>query len=316
MTALDCTNCGRVVADGYELCPLCADALHRELLEVPGLVLDLIITRSRLDKLSRGRVGGKSAETALPVRLNRFDEPSTRGPLNRLTLVIGTWARVAADHTDQFHDLHAALDSPGLRQLVHNTRRGPLDRAAISTEGAYDAELAAVWLASCGGDLRAIPDAGVMHDEITDALASVRRAIDRRPELSYRGQCSAIVRHDDGTSGLCDADLYVEGDESYVTCRGCGAQHEVRILVRDALGAVESRLFTIAELERVTRELGEPVPAGTMRSWHSRGQLRPRAWRQADGTESTFWMRRTDPPLFRLRDVRALRETREESGPA
>ncbi|MBM4489517.1 hypothetical protein GS937_01480 [Rhodococcus hoagii] len=306
---VDCHNCGRVVADGLELCTLCADSLHRELLEIPGLVSDMTITRARLDRMSRGRVGGKSAETALPVRLDKFDQRPTQRPLDHLTLVIGTWARVAADQTGQFHELHVALDSPGLRQLVHNSRRGRLDRAAVSTEGAYDVELASIWLAHCGGDLRTVPESGVMYDEITDALAYVRRAVDRMPELSYRGQCSSLV-----SGGLCGAGLYVEDGESYVTCRACGAHHVVSALVRDALSAIENRLFTIAELERVLRELGEPIPAGTMRSWHSRGQLQPRAWRQADGTESEYWMRRSDPPLFYLGDVRQLRDGRDWRG--
>ncbi|WP_027500821.1 hypothetical protein [Rhodococcus sp. UNC363MFTsu5.1] len=307
MSAIDCHNCGRVVADGYELCTLCADALHRELLTVPGLVADLTVTRARLDRMSRGRVGGKSSETALPVRLDRFDGLPTQRSLNHLTLIVGTWARLAADHTGQADDLDAALDSRGLRQLVHNRRDGRFDRAALATEGAYDVELAALWLACCGGDLRAVPDARAMHDEIADALASARRVVDRRPELAYRGQCSAIVAQPDSTRGLCGADLYVEDGDGYLTCHLCGASHDVRTLTRDALGAIENRLFTIAELERVLRELGEPVPAGTMRSWLSRGQLRPRAWRQVDGSESEFWVRRSDPPLFRLSDVRGLR---------
>ncbi|MFC7447900.1 hypothetical protein [Rhodococcus daqingensis] len=66
MSAIDCTNCGRVVADGYELCTLCADKLCKELLAVPGLISDLTVTRARLDRMSRGRVGGKSSEAALP----------------------------------------------------------------------------------------------------------------------------------------------------------------------------------------------------------------------------------------------------------
>ncbi|WP_064066963.1 hypothetical protein [Prescottella equi] len=200
---LDCTNCGRVVADGLELCTLCADSLHRELLEIPGLVSDMTITRARLDRMSRGRVGGKSAETALPVRLDKFDQRPTQRPLDYLTLVVGTWARVAADQTGQFHELHVALDSPGLRQLAHNNRRGRLDRAALSTEPALDVELAAVWLAGCAGSLRAVPDAGVMHDEITDALAYVRRAIDQQPQLTYRGQCGALVGDEHGVYSAC-----------------------------------------------------------------------------------------------------------------
>ncbi|NKU16307.1 hypothetical protein GS928_25070 [Rhodococcus hoagii] len=131
----------------------------------------MTITRARLDRMSRGRVGGKSAETALPVRLDRFDQRPTQRPLDHLTLVVGTWAQAAADHTRQEQAFIEAWGSAGLRQLVHNHRDRKLDRAAISTEPAHAAELAAIWLADYVGDLRAVPDAGAMYDEITDAIA-------------------------------------------------------------------------------------------------------------------------------------------------
>lgn len=306
---INCHNCGRVIADGLELCALCADSLRRELLQVPSLVSDMTITRARLDRMSRGRVGGKSAETALPVRLDKFDESPTQRVLEHLTNTLTTWARAVADHAGLADDLAAAILSPGLRQLTHNLRSTRRDPAALSTEPVHIAELVAVWLADYGGDLRAVPAVDEMYLDVTDAIAAVRRSIDQRPELSYRGQCSALI-HD----GVCGADLYVEGSECFTTCRACGAHHDVRALVRDALGGMDSRLFTVAELERVLRELGEPIPAGTMRSWHSRGRLRPRAWKQADGTESSYWMRRSDHPLFRLADVRSLRNVQRHDG--
>lgn len=318
MSAIDCTNCGRVVADGYELCTLCADALHRELLTVPGLVHDMTITRSRLDRLSRGRVGGKSSETALPVRLNRFDEPSTRGPLNHLTLVIGTWARVAADNTGQADALDVALDSTGLRQLVHNRRTVRLDRAALSTEGAYDVELAAVWLACCGGDLRTVPDAGVMHDEITDALASARRAVDRRPELLYRGRCGARVADEHGVWTTCDADLYVEKGEAYVTCPACSAPHDIQGIEHSMLEREDDRLCTLPELLAILRGLGDPVPKATLYAWandRKRKRLVVRGWRTPNGMVTPYWIRRTDPAVYRLGDVRGLAAaTRRQTG--
>nr|MBM4516397.1 hypothetical protein [Prescottella equi] len=102
---VDCHNCGRVVADGLELCALCADSLRRELLQVPGLVSDMTITRARLDRMSRGRVGGKSAETALPVRLDKFDQRPTQRALEHLTNTLTTWARAVADHAGLAEDL-------------------------------------------------------------------------------------------------------------------------------------------------------------------------------------------------------------------
>lgn len=74
---------------------------------------------------------------------------------------------------------------------------------------------------------------------------------------------------------------------------------------------IDDRLFTAAEIERLTRELGEPIPAGTIRSWHSRDVIAPHAWKQADGTVSHYWMRRSDPPMYKFREVRDARNRGE-----
>ncbi|NKV70846.1 hypothetical protein GS941_20895 [Rhodococcus hoagii] len=306
---VDCHNCGRVVADGLELCALCVDSLRRELLQVPGLVSDMTITRARLDRMSRGRVGGKSAETALPVRLDKFDQRPTQRPLDHLTLTLGTWAQAAADHTRQEQAFVEAWGSAGLRQLVHNHRHRKLDRAAISTEPAHAAELAAIWLADYVGDLRAMPDAGAMHDEITDAIAYARRAIDRQPELTFRGQCTIQVADEYGVYSACGTDLFVEKGEAWVTCPSCAWSHDVRDIERGALQREDDRLCTLVEIFGILRALGDPVPKSTLYAWANdprRRRLEVRGWRTPNGMVTPYWIRRTDPPVYRLGDVRQL----------
>ncbi|MBM4522502.1 hypothetical protein GS462_21725 [Rhodococcus hoagii] len=306
---IDCHNCGRVVADGLELCTLCADSLRRELLQVPGLVSDMTITRSRLDRMSRGRVGGKSAETALPVRLDKFDQRPTQRVLEHLTNTLTTWARAVADHAGLAEDLRAAILSPGLRQLTHNIRGKRRDPAALSIEPAHIAELAAVWLADYAGDLRATPGADELYLDVTDAIASVRRSIDQRPELSYRGQCTAQVADEHGVYIMCGADLYVERGESYVTCPSCRMPHDVGDIEHRALERENDRLCTLPELLAILRALGEPVPKSTLYAWANdpkRRRLDVRGWRTPNGMVTPYWIRRSDSPVYRLGDVRKL----------
>lgn len=305
----DCANCGRVVADGLELCALCADSLRRELLQVPGLVSDMTITLARLDRMSCARVGGKSAETALPVRLDKFDQRPTQRVLEQLTNTLTTWARAVADHGGLADDLAAAILSPGLRQLTHNTRSKRRDPAALSTEPAHIAELVAVWLADYAGDLRATPGADELYLDVTDAIAAVRRSIDRRPELRYRGRCTAQVADELGVYVPCGADLYVEKGENYATCPSCRMPHDVGDIEHRALEGENDRLCTLPELLAILRALGEPVPKSTLYAWANdpkRRRLDVRGWRTPNGMVTPYWIRRSDPPVFRLGDVRAL----------
>ncbi|WP_144419562.1 hypothetical protein [Rhodococcus sp. ARP2] len=266
----------------------------------------MTITRARLDRMSSGSVAGKSAETALPIRLDKFDRRPTAKPLDNLTNEVVTWARVVAEQCGQEKDLYGALSGIGLRQLVHNNRQRRRDPASLSVEGALDVELAALWLADCAGYLAWLPAIAEMHDAITDVIAHCRRVIDRQPQLTYKGPCPQVCYDEERQPFTCSADLYVERGEDYVSCPRCWTHHRVRELELTMMRAVNDQLFTIAEIERLLRELGEPIPLGTLYSWHSRKALEPRAWRQADGTNTKFWMRRSDPPLFRLGDARVL----------
>lgn len=305
----ECTNCGRTVNENLALCGECLESLRAELRRVPGLVSDMTITRARLDRMSSGLVRGKSAETALPIRLDRFDRRPTQFPLDSLTNEITTWARLVADETAQLDELNTALDSFEFRQSVHAQRHRKHDPAWLSTETALDAELAAVWLADHASYLAWMPAIAEMHDGITDAIARCRRAIDRQPELSYKGPCPHVSYDEERQPFTCSADLYVERGEDYVSCPRCWTHHRVRDLERAMLQKVNDQLFTITELLPLLDELGEHVAKSTLYAWANdpkRKKLSPQAWRQADGTHSDYWMRRSDPALYRLGDVRAL----------
>lgn len=304
----DCFNCSRVVADDLPICPLCMDVFIRELKAVPGIVSDMTITRARLDRMTVGRHGGKSAETALPIRLDKFGKRPTQRPLDQITNEIGTWARDVATLTGE--DLDAALASKGLRQLVHNHRhRNRQDPAALSMEAALDVELAAIWLTHYPDHIRMHPEIMEMFDGITDAIAGARKVIDRQPQLTYKGTCPHKMLDDELQPYECGADLYVEKGEEYVSCPWCWTHHDVRKLDKGMLERIDDQRFTLAELFPLLRELGDPVPKSTLYAWandRKRRKLDPKGWKQADGTISDYWMRRPDPPVYRLGDVRDL----------
>ncbi|MFB9778859.1 hypothetical protein [Rhodococcus baikonurensis] len=258
--------------------------------------------------MSSNLARGKSAETALPIRLDQYDQRPTQRPFDALTNELVTWAR----DLDALigGELDAALDSRGLRDMVHRHRhsRRP-DPASLSQDGALDAELAAIWLSLHANDLRRHPAVAELFDGIEDAIARCRKAIDRLPELSYKGPCPHVSYDEERQPFTCSADLYVERGEDYVSCPRCWTHHRVRDLEQAMLHKVNDQLFTITELLPLLDELGEHVAKSTLYAWANdpkRKKLSPQAWRQADGTHSDYWMRRSDPALYRLGDVRAL----------
>ncbi|OZE39089.1 hypothetical protein CH278_02050 [Rhodococcus sp. 05-2254-5] len=305
VSLIECSNCGRIVHDDYALCQLCADTLVAELRKVPSLVVDMTITRARQDRLTRGTVGGKSAETAVPVRLSNdaYRTRPTEGPFFEMENAITGWARVLSDHLGGEWLVGDAMDRPGLIQLVQNNRSGPRrDPAAFSDDPTYWVEQAAIWMVVHGATLRALPAVGEMHDDITSALARVRRVIDALPPLAYKGPCGYTWTQD-GKSFECTADLYVERGEDWVRCRRCSSMYDVRQLDRRILNQMHERLYTIPELRTLLTELGHRVPRSTLYSWARDGLIKPKGWREKDGGISRYWIRRSDPAVFRLGDV-------------
>ncbi|WP_064066964.1 hypothetical protein [Prescottella equi] len=59
----------------------------------------------------------------------------------------------------------------------------------------------------------------------------------------------------------------------------------------------------------ILRALGDPVPKSTLYAWANdpkRRKLTVRGWRTPNGMVTPYWIRRSDPPVYRLGDVRRL----------
>ena len=312
----DCHNCGRVVSDDLPLCELCTDVLRSKLRTVPGLVSDMTITRARLDRMRQNLAGGKGAETPLPIRLDKYDRRPTQYPLDLLESEITTWARAVAGSIGMRYEFGQLLDSDDLRQRTHDYRAGRRrDPTSLSQDTALVVEMAAIWLADDVKGLRRYPAIAEMHDAITDAVAFALQAVDRLPDHQYKGTCTRRTLSTDNAIEDCGADLYAEHGAEYVSCPKCWTHYRVRDLERTMMSRIDDQLFTIAEVGRILKELGEAVPTSTLYVWHNRDVIQPVAWRTKDGTITDEWIYRTDPPLFRLRDIRDARAKSQATPP-
>jgi hypothetical protein len=226
---------------------------------VPWLLEQLQVTELRQDRISRGlRTGSR------PVAPLLFN-PDAGDVRVALVNAVTTWARHIAE----------------ARQ-----RRGP----------GGSAEVAEYWLGEYIGAVRLDEAAGEIYGEITRAVAAGLVAINPAPMLTYRGPCPTIVgRTPQARAISCALPLYADRAEPFVICPNCGIRHDVARLEQRLLAHIGGRTFGVRELVRVLRELGEPVPRGTIVSWIHRGQLRARG-RSEDGK-----------PLYRLEDARKLR---------
>lgn len=298
-------DCGHTTGDTLPLCSPCTAKLTKDLRAVPGVIADLAVAAARQDRMTNGRLGGRSTETALPMR------PAIARHLHALDNTLSTWARVVADHAT------LTIDTDALRHQVLTERNETYQRttpdrlsngvivpgttitvlrhpAELSLLPVTTAEISALWLARHPHALRALPAAIEAHDDITDALATARLAVDRR-DLVFAGPCRS-----------CRHDLYIERGVDTVQCSRCGQTYDARDLGRLLLGQVSDTLVTREEaLGAVQAYRGQRIPDSTWRTWRSRGQLKPRAW-DHDGRITDHYLDRRDPPLFRLGDVLTL----------
>lgn len=83
---------------------------------------------------------------------------------------------------------------------------------------------------------------------------------------------------------------------TWVHCRECGEQHEVRTVRALALAAIRDKLFTIAEIARITGQFDIPVPSRTLHRWARDQRIAGRDYLHHD---RTYGARITDSPIQR-----------------
>ncbi len=190
MTAT-CPVCQCQQAEGL-LCHEDTSRLERELGDVAGIVAELDVTLSK-----QARIGN-----AGPSGLARERTPINVGAMavaDELQNTLTTWAR----------------DVCGERTLL-----GP--------PGVYSLTVACAWYLLRHIDaIRRHPAVAELVDEVTDAIAQARRAVDRPADRQYLGQCLVETPDDQGRGVTCLAELYAKKGAAETTCRTCGITHDV-----------------------------------------------------------------------------------------
>jgi hypothetical protein len=200
----------------------------------PGLCEELDVTLARLDKMgtSSDKVGG-SGEEPWPFK------PSASEVGWVLRNTITTWAR---DVVETYP--HLTLSATKTPEV-------------------------AAWMANVAGLLAEHPAADEMYSEITDAVALVKRVIDRYAEKIQLGKCGAVF---EGVE--CMDDLYGARDKALVRCRTCGTEHDAAARWARIQADVREHLATAAEIERAAVSIyGQKLNVKTIRTWANRGRI-------------------------------------------
>lgn len=281
----ECTvGCGKP-ADG--MCSTCWGQLSAQLGAVEWLAVELDTALARQVRFG-GRVGVvvRSHERPIPPNLAAGDTA------HQLRNALTTWVRVLhEEHAvrwqqcdrcaakwvsgDQLHDIYGCSGS--WAEVID-----PLILEDTPRELAQ-------WLMRHPTWIRNHPAADELHADLTRAIGSCWRRIDRPPETECSGPCGADL---DDTGVPCPAFLYGLKGARSVECQTCGAEHDVDVRKKWMTQCVDDEPVTASvALDWVHILTARRVRRGTWDSWVSRRQLSP--WGQD----------RLGQPVFRFGDV-------------
>lgn len=238
-----CPVCGAEQSQSL-LCSSCCDKIERELSSVPGLVEDLQITMSKQAKIGNGGKAGKgSTHEKWPINMGAVEAADNLGN------VLTTWARDLLETSGGRWDLllaastaHPTTVSRALLLMIPTIRRHP---AVVE-----------------------------LVDEITDAIAQARRAVDRPADRQYLGQCLMETPDDEGRQVTCLAELYARVNANDVTCKVCGAEHPVGERRAWLLARAADMIVTVKEASSYLGEVGGiKVSQSSIRGYLHRGRL-------------------------------------------
>lgn len=221
----------RRAAPGTTLCRGHLAELVRTLGELPALAADL----DRAHTPGRGR----PADPHIPI-----DEDTARHR-TRMTEVIASWCRAAADETDQAPPAEADL-----------ARTVP-------------------WLLAHIRDCAAQEWAGELLDEARDLARTARHLTDiRGRRIPLAAQC---LTHESGQRCTGAVTITVRGDDWTATCDTCDTRQDATPYLRGVRGG---RWITQDGVIVLARLFGLPASPDVVRQWHHRRRI---TGRRADG---------------------------------
>ena len=294
-----CPICSRKT-DAW-LCWECMKRLRETLKQVPWLDEQLEVTIDRQDKLgTESTVKAKGTETPLVFNDGASTFRDTFGAIFTRWVLSLTEARGV-----KFKHIDCACTHPvGFIGPLHPGER----RERCHLRPVTTADLAA-WLSHNAVAIMHSEDAELCYHEITAAAEKAVEWINRPEPPVYRGPCPTIMGEDRGRPIYCATDLYADKGSAFAKCPRCKADHDVYEIEQNLLGEMDGILMSAAEILRVTRELGEPIPRNRFYGWRKDGKIMTRAYRGRDGRITDRQREEDDSPLFRLGDARRLRNT-------
>jgi hypothetical protein len=234
-----CAICSSPTGDSGRLCRTHTDQLATELATVPDLVDDLQITRTRQDRVTAEKHGGRSATKPLP------------------------WNEHAAQRA---FELNATLNAWAL----DTSKLGEDERDLLAEHHHSDTAAVARWIARNLRTLRQHQDAGQAYDELSNAIREARRAVDRPLERVFAGPCG--VEADNGF--ICREDLYAAQGKTTAVCKGCGARHEMAQRREWMLSIIEDQVAYSGLLAGLVSNLGVQIGSSTIRRYAAAGRIK------------------------------------------
>lgn len=270
-------DCGEAGEASY-LCPACTRVLANDLRELPSLVSELEVTLSRQRGTDyAGQTGGHGGETPLPIHAGAYAD----GWVLRNTL--STWARVLLEQGGRYSgsDDEASIAAWLNRNIEHIAR--------------------SEWAPECA-------------DEIHYIVGTMRRTVDKPPDLVYLGPCNgqALVGTD-GTisespldSDVCGGDVHAKPGERFGQCDECRATYDVSERNEWILALHRGRLVTANEATMLLK-----IGRSRVDTWVYRKRLVQRGTDQRNGRKIKLYLFDDLAQLIRddTCESSALRET-------
>jgi hypothetical protein len=291
VTAAVCASCRQPVGDDAFLCAgddSCTERLERDLGDLGALVRYAVTSYSGMARVTWRPSGvtdpdpDDALEQTVRIQALPWAEGTSKA-VRALRVELVGWVRLVVEER-RLEPVRVV--GPACWLCTHRSCR------ATRTPGwpADTLPAMAAWLLGQVSWLRHHPDAASCASGVGRVTESLRRAVDRAPELLYAGPCTADVDHD-GSTRQCGHDMYVTPDTPRVRCPACRAAYDVEQQRALMAEAADDYLLSAAEIARAVTALHQRIRDDRIRQWAARGRLTARGVNAARA------------PIYRLGDV-------------
>lgn len=253
-----CVVCTRPV-NGANLCAHCLGTVERALGDVPALEDELNITSTR-QSVTGSRNGSRSTTKPLPFNWSAdHDLDDLRGTLVGWVRIIGPDVEKIGGPTCQGWCSHMSCNAFGQEVWPQDT--------LTSMSG---------WLLKHLNEIAQSDHADEIHDEIGYTVQQSYRAIDRRADRWYAGQCRSEHATDEDTdedNACCAVHLYADPSAEMFNCPNCRTTFNSNHRRTELLLLADDILESATVIARALSTLEHHVTPERIRQWAHRGRI-------------------------------------------